>query len=135
MCAIVLYTGMRPNEYETAKRDGDFIVCKNSKRKNGKIEYKRIPITPMLEPFIKDNTKIHFYCVNVFRKKFSEILPNHIPYDLRTTFYTRCEECGVADVAKKLFVGHSLGELANAYTDLPDEFLLKEGNKLKYNIG
>ena len=78
---------------------------------------------------------MYFYCVNVFRKKFSEILHNHIPYDLRTTFYTRCEECGVADVAKKLFVGHSLGELANAYTDLPDEFLLKEGKKLKYDIG
>ena len=133
MFAIALYTGMRPNEYSTAKRDGDFIVCKNSKRKGGKIEYKKIPITPMLMPYIDNSENIKFYCLNTLRKKFNEILPNHIPYDMRTTFYTRCEECGIADVAKKLFVGHSLGELANAYTDMPDEFLLKEGKKFKYD--
>ena len=63
-------------------------------------------------------------------KKGKEILPNHKLYDLRTTFYSRCIECGVADVAQKLFVGHSLGELGNAYTDVSDEYLLKEGKKI-----
>lgn len=48
MFAVGLYTGMRPNEYETARLEGDFIVAVNSKRKNGKVEYKKIPVTPML---------------------------------------------------------------------------------------
>lgn len=132
MFAIALYTGLRPNEYETAKRKGDFIVAKNSKRKGGKIEYKRIPITPMLKPYIKDIQEFTFYKPYTLREKFNSILPNHILYDLRTTFYSRCTECGISDVAQKLFVGHSLGELGNAYTDVSDEFLLKEGKKLKY---
>ena len=34
--------------------------------------------------------------------------------------------------ARTLCVGHSLGELDNAYTDVSDEYLLKEGKKLNY---
>lgn len=135
MFAIALYTGMRPNEFESAKRDGDFIVAINSKRKNGKIEYKKIPITPMLNPYIKDAQELIFYKPYTLREKFNSILPNHILYDLRTTFYSRCTECGITEVAQKLFVGHSLGELGNAYTDVSDEYLLKEGNKLNYKNG
>lgn len=132
MYAIAIYTGMRPNEFATAKREGDFIVCRNSKRKNGKIEYKKIPITPMLKPYIKDLQSFNFYNPYTLREKFNEILSNHKLYDLRTTFYSKCAECGVAEVAKKLFVGHSLGQLGNAYTDVSDEYLLKEGKKLNY---
>ena len=131
MFAIALYTGMRPNEYCTAKIDNGFIVCKNSKRKNGKFELKKIPITPMLKPYLTNATQLNFYPLDKLRKKFNSILSNHILYDLRTTFYSRCDECGVSDVAKKLFVGHSLGELGNAYTDLSDEYLLKEGDKIQ----
>ena len=132
MFAVGLYTGMRPNEYYTAKVEGDFIIANNSKRKNGKVETKKIPITPMLRPYIKDTTELHFTRLEQIRHKFNGILPNHKLYDLRTTFYTRCQECNVAPVARNEFVGHSLGELGNTYTDLSDEFLLAEGQKLCY---
>lgn len=132
MFAVGLYTGMRPNEYYTAKVEGDFIIANNSKRKNGKVEIKKIPITPMLRPYLKDTTELHFTRLEQIRHKFNGILPNHKLYDLRTTFYTRCQECNVAPVARNEFVGHSLGELGNTYTDLSDEFLLAEGKKLCY---
>ena len=128
--ALALYTGLRPNEYKTARIEGDFIVAVNSKRKNGKVEYKKIPITPMLRHYIEGVEKFDFPGLEYMRDNFNKVLPNHILYDLRTTFYTRCEECGVADAARDEFVGHSRGELNRAYSDLSDEYLLKEGKKL-----
>ena len=130
--AIGLYTGLRPNEYKTAIVEENFIVANNSKRKNGKIELKKIPITPMLKPYLEGVKELHFTRLEQIRHKFNGILPNHKLYDLRTTFYTRCMECGVAEVATKTFVGHALGGMADTYTDLSDEFLYTEGQKLKY---
>lgn len=132
MFAVGLYTGMRPNEYKTAKIEGEFIVANNSKRKNGKVELKRIPINPMLKPYLENVIDLSFVRLEAMRMKLKEILPNHKLYDLRTTFYTRCTECGVAEVAIKKFVGHTLGGLADTYTDLSDAFLLKESAKLNY---
>ena len=96
------------------------------------MEYKRIPITPMLAPYVQGITSFEIINRDVIREKFKALLPNHIVYDMRTTFYSRCKECGIADAARDEFVGHSLGALGNAYTDLSDEYLLKEGAKFKY---
>lgn len=132
MFAVALYTGLRPNEYKTAYMENGFIVANNSKRKNGKTELKKIPITPMLAPYVKDGDELTFYRLEQIRHKFNSILPRHKLYDLRTTFYTRCTECGIAEVAIKKYVGHTLGGLADTYADLSDEFLIKEGQKLRY---
>jgi len=131
MFAIALFTGLRPNEYPSAHVEGNFIVAINSKRKSKKVEYKRIPITSMLRKYIDGVDEFRFYVPQRIREKFRSILPNHKLYDLRTTFYTRCKECGVADAARDEFVGHSLGKLGNAYTKLTDEYLLLEGKKLE----
>lgn len=132
MFAIGLYTGLRPNEYKTAYIENGFIVANNSKRKNGKVELKKIPITPMLARYVKEGDKLAFTRLEQIRHKFNAILPAHKLYDLRTTFYTRCMECGVAEAAIKKYVGHTLGGLADTYTDLSDEFLKREGQKLNY---
>lgn len=131
--AIGLYTGIRPNEYQTVRIKNGMIYAKNSKRKNGKDETKRIPITPMLRPYINAETVIEEKTPKQLRTAFNAIFgETHILYDLRTTFYTRCQMCGIAPPARDEFMGHSSGELANAYTDLPDEYLIQEGEKLKY---
>lgn len=130
--ATALYTGLRPNEYRSAVIENGFIKAVNSKQKDGEVHYKRIPITPMLKPYLKGITKLDFPREEYMRDKMNAILPNHILYDLRTTFYTRCQECAVSEVALKSFVGHSLGGLADTYTDLSDAYLLKEASKIRY---
>lgn len=130
--AVALYTGLRPNEYRTARIEGAFIVAINSKRKTHDIEYKKIPITPMLRPYLEGIEELHFPRLDYMRNKMKEILPNHTLKDLRKTFNTHCEECGILPLARKFFMGHSLKELDEAYTEPSDEFLLKEGEKFKY---
>ncbi len=128
--ALGLYTGLRPNEYYTAQVNGEFIVARNSKRKGGKVEYKKIPISVMLKPYVEKIINIDLPTLEYVRREFNKILPNHVLYDLRTTFYTRCEEWGVAGSARDHFVGHSSSVLNTTYSDLSEEYLLKEGEKL-----
>ena len=128
---ILLYTGLRPNELASVKICGKFIVAINSKRKNKKVEYKRIPISKMLAPYLTDETP-NLSSADYLRRKFKEILPDHILYDLRTTFYSRCKECGISEHARNAFMGHALGALGTAYTDLSDEFLIREMEKFEY---
>ena len=127
--ALALYCGLRPNELASAVVDGAFIKGINSKRKNGKIEYKRIPIIDKLKPYIKNGIPT-LPTPQLIRRRIKDTLPSHKLYDLRTTFYSKCKELGVSDIALKHFVGHALDKLENAYTDLSDIYLLKEGKKL-----
>lgn len=130
--AVALFTGLRPNEYASARIEGQFIVAVNSKRKNRKIEHKKIPITAKLKPYLIGIDKFDFPSVDYARRKIKSILPDHILYDLRTTFYNRCIECGVSDAARHEFMGHLKNKIDEAYTDLSDEYLLSEGKKLDY---
>lgn len=130
--AIALYTGLRPCEYTSAIIVGDFIKAENHKRKGGKIEYKRIPINPMLRPHLQGVTEIKMPKSRVLNNRLKKVLPNHKPYDMRTTFQTRCTECGINETAIGVFMGNSIGKLKEAYTDLSDTFLLNEAEKLKY---
>ncbi|MGN1052221.1 MAG: tyrosine-type recombinase/integrase, partial [Candidatus Scatosoma sp.] len=130
-CMLMLYTGARPNELETARIDGKFIVMKNSKRKTHEIEYKKIPILNALRPYLPQSGIIPALpSPNYLTLHFPKIVPNHKLYDLRTTFNTKCEEAGVANTARMKFMGHSLGTLRDTYTDLSDEYLLREADKL-----
>ncbi len=132
MFAVALYTGLRPGEFKTARIDGEFIVALNSKQKNNKVDTKRIPITPMLRQYLEGVQELRFYVPQRIREKFRSILPNHSLKDTRATFFSRCIVCGVSKVALKKFMGHSLGKVSDAYADLPDEYYIKEGNKLSY---
>ena len=127
--AIYLFTGLRRNELYKFTINDDFIIAVNSKRKNGQIEHKRIPIIAALRPFVRDGIGT-LPPENKLREYFKALLPNHTIKDLRKTFNTRCKEFGVSDHARKHFMGHSLGPVDGTYTDLSDEYLLKEAKKL-----
>ena len=63
---IALYTGLRPNEYVTLRREGDMLIAKNSKSKNGREEDKRIPINHMLAPYIGDLKAVNWCHFDTF---------------------------------------------------------------------
>ena len=125
-----LYTGVRPNELSSIVIKDNMIIANNSKRHNKKVETKRIPISKMLKPYITEN----FKSANPekVRDEVKKCLPNHKYYDLRTTFYSRCKECGIEIYAIEEYMGHSLGAIGNSYTDLSDEYLIKEMEKFAY---
>ncbi len=130
--AVALYTGLRPGEYETAVLDVDFIKVQNGKRKEGKIEYKRIPVSPMLQTYLQGVDELKMPKPRVLNNRFKKVLPNHQLYDMRTTFQTRCSECGIAENAIGVFMGNSIGKLKDAYTDFSEEYLINEAKKLDY---
>ena len=130
--AVVLFCGLRPCEYKTARLEGEFIVAVNAKRKNGKVEYKRIPISPMLAPFLEGKTSLNMPSERVVERLLKNVLPHHTLKDMRTTFNTRCEEFHVEDLARRMFMGHSLEILRRTYTDLPDSWFLAELKKIRY---
>lgn len=133
--AIAIYAGLRPNELETVRIEGGMIHCKNSKQRTAKMAKKRIPITPMLKPYLvawEGKNLPKRPTLNHLRYIFNNAISGHILYDCRTTFYSRCKECGVNEYALSEFMGHSLGKIGNAYTDLSDDFLLREGEKVRY---
>ena len=136
--AIMLYCGLRPNELSNQEcppmREGNFIKAINSKQHKKdimNIQYKYIPISAMLAPFIIGGIP-KIPSDQQIRKAFNAVLPNHKLYDLRTTFYSRCKECGVDQRALDEYMGHSLGKIGNAYTNLSLDFLFEEGKKIKY---
>ena len=136
---IALYTGVRPCEYQSVDLSEDFITAQNMKQKNGKIVYKKIPITPMLRPHMPlireqlQRSKQLIKRINLVNEAFNTFCPNHRMYDLRTTFATRCQECGVPENVVQIWLGHSAKTLlGRVYTKFSDEYLLSEGNKVKY---
>ena len=128
--ALCLYCGLRPNELDSAQIEGPFIIAINSKRKNKKVEYKKIPIIDKLKPLLPHDGKFYILPQYKVRAQLRKLFPDHKLYDLRTTFYSRCDELNVAAPARDEFVGHSNGTLTNTYRDLSDEYLLTEGKKL-----
>ena len=127
--AMALFCGLRTNEYYKVELKKHFIVAENSKRKNKKVEYKRIPIIKAFEPFVIDGLW-EIPTEKYIRDFFKKIFPNHTLKDLRKTFNTRCKEYGVSDHARKHFMGHALSELDGTYTELSDKYLLDEAQKL-----
>ncbi len=139
LLALALYTGLRPCELPTAKIEGDFVIAQNRKQKNvKKIVHKKIPITPMLRPYRQRLEEAlpmltAIFSPSKYTASFKAAMPTHRPYDLRDTFSTRAQECGVPETVVQVFMGHSPKTLlGKVYTKFSDTYLLEEGEKIKY---
>ncbi len=134
---IFLYTGCRPCELYTLafERDG-FITFRNMKQKNGKVAFKDVPITPMLEPYI-DRIKhaLPLQTNTELAKRFSKIMTGYKMYSLRHTFATRCQECGVPEEVVQKWMGHAGNTLlGKVYTHYTDNFMLEQAQKVRYTL-
>lgn len=132
-----LYAGLRPCEIPSAHIDGDFIIAENRKQKDqSRKVYKKIPITPMLKQYkdlLSSELPLQKFSKYSYNKIIKTTLPKHRPYDLRDTFATRAQECGVLEQVVQLFMGHVPSTLlGKVYTMFSNEFLYKEGQKIQY---
>ena len=138
MIVLALYSGLRPCELPSAKVAGEFVVAQNRKQKSAKVVFKKIPITPMLEPYralLEQElpTRAAKFSKFMLDKTFKAAMPSHRLYDLRDTFATRCQECGVPETVVQAWMGHVPRTLlGKVYTKFSDDYLLSEGKKVKY---
>lgn len=134
---IMLYFGLRPCEVHTARIENGYLISRNAKRKGGKIEYKKIPISERIQGRI--NFSIDFSktaSVAVLEKKFNLIFPAEdlTPYCLRHTFATVCQQYVRPDIVD-IWMGDSPERLVGrVYAHFSDEFMKEQMDKVLFDI-
>ena len=125
---ILYFFGLRPCEIdEETHREGDFLITRNRKRKNGKIEYKKIPIPTQAQELIDWDkpltTDLHRLKINDIMK---ELLAGKTAYCLRHTFATTCQQYVRPDIVD-IWMGDSPQRLVGrVYTHFPDNFMREQ---------
>lgn len=71
---------------------------------------------------------------NRLPRTFKQWLPSHHLHELRHTFITRAQECGISRELVSLWAGHKADNTmtSNVYTHFSDEFQLQEIQKFDY---
>ena len=127
---ILYFFGLRPCEIDQeTHREGEFLIARNRKRKNGKIEYKKIPIPTQAQGLIDWDkpltTNLHRLKVNDTMK---ELLDGKTAYYLRHTFATTCQQYVRPDIVD-IWMGDSPTRLVGrVYTHFPDKFMREQMN-------
>ena len=131
---ILYFFGLRPCEIdEETRREGEFLIARNRKRKNGKIEYKKIPIPTQAQGLIDWNkpltSDLHRLKINDIMK---ELLAGKTAYCLRHTFATICQQYIRPDIVD-IWMGDSTTRLVGrVYTHFPDKFMREQMNKVVF---
>lgn len=133
---VILYTGLRRSELASAEISDRWITVTSAKTKKGlRPKKRRIPISPLLRkylPFVfPEDLKTD---ISFLTHKFPEFAPKHHLHELRHTFITRCQECGISRELTSLWAGHKADNTmtSNVYTHFSDEHQLKEIEKFTY---
>lgn len=131
------FFGLRASELdEETRREGDFLITRNRKRKNGKIEYKKIPIPKEAESLIDWSPPLYKPIrANTAGKLFHELLgEDKTAYNLRHTFSTICQE-SVRQEIVEIWLGDSPVRLIGKhYTHFSDKFMRSEMDKVTFPI-
>ncbi len=131
---LLYYFGLRPCEVdEETHIEGDFLITRNRKRKNGKIEYKKIPVPKDAWKNIDWNKPLTFQCgKEKFHVLFKDLLDGKTAYSLRHTFATLCQQYVRPDIVD-IWMGDSTTRLVGkVYTHFPDEFMLENMQKVQF---
>ena len=131
---LLYFFGLRTCEVDKeARREGDFLIARNRKRKNGKIEYKKIPIPKAAERLIDWDKPLTFGVTpKIYYEWFHEILGDKTPYNLRHTFATTCQQYVRPDIAD-VWMGDSPQRLVGrVYTHFPDRFMREQMDTVQF---
>lgn len=87
----------------------------------------------MLRPYVDKIRLSPLQKTTELAKIFSSLCSKHKMYDLRHTFASRCQECGVPQEIVAHWLGHKSSALiGQVYTHYSPEFMLKMGEKVRY---
>ena len=137
---LLLYGGMRRGELASVRIADGFLIVQNGKRRiNQLVTERKIPITPMLERYLAKVSPRELKAATkqkteTLTKNFKRLCPSHHLHELRHTFITRCQECGVPREVVSVWAGHAADKTmtSNVYTHFSDEFMLAQGKKVDY---
>ncbi len=134
---VLLYTGMRRSELAGARIEDGFISVVCAKVRKGYQERRRlIPITPMLAQCLPglELDRLRTVRPDALTQAFKRLMSSHHLHELRHTFITRCQECGVPREVVSVWAGHAADgtQTSNVYTHFSREFMLKEAQKVAY---
>ncbi len=139
--AFMVYTGVRRAELSSCEIEKDFIKVRTAKVRKGKKEKNRlIPISPILKKILPliDFETIKNIPVNTLTSHIKLFFKNHHLHDLRHTFITRCQECGIRREIVSLWAGHAADNsiTSTVYTHLEHnkDIQLEEIKKFSYDL-
>ncbi len=136
---FLLYTGIRRSELASAVIEDGFVSVICAKVRKGYNEKRRIiPITPMLAEWLPDFELEELRGVrpDALTQAMKRLMPKHHLHELRHTFITRCQECGVSREVVSVWAGHAADstQTSNVYTHFSREFMKEQARKVDYII-
>lgn len=134
---LILYTGIRRDELHHVQIDDErkWITVENGKTRKGAPSVRLIPVSPILARYI-DRAAEELNTPNDYLSRQVPIFTDgkHHLHDLRHTFITRAQECGIPQAVVSRWVGHSRGNSMTdqVYTHLSKEYQEEEIKKFDY---
>lgn len=136
---FLLYTGIRCAELASVIIEDGFVSVVCAKVRKGFSEKRRfIPVTPMLEKWMHsfELEKLRSVRPDALTQAMKRLMPNHHLHELRHTFITRCQECGVSREVVSVWAGHAADntQTSNVYTHFSREYMKTQAKKVIYEV-